>query len=122
MRPYQVIMDQLIEDTRTLLSAIQAETLEEVVDLIEQREELISELETFRGQKLSSEELERLEVFKQVESDVEEVFGLWMTKESESNKLVRVEKMQLNQNKKVINQYNQSSAYNAQGFTLDQKK
>lgn len=122
MRPYQVIMDQLIEDTRTLLSGIRAQTLEEVVDLIEQREALISELEAFKGQKLSSDELKMLEVFKEIEREVEEEFRLWMTKESEANKLVRVEKMQLNQNKKVINQYNQSSAYNAQGYTLDQKK
>lgn len=122
MRPYQVIMDQLIEDTRTLLSAIRAQTLDEVVYLIEEREELISELEAFKGQKLSSNELEMLEVFKEIEGEVEQEFGLWMTKESEANKMVKVEKMQLNQNKKIINQYNQSSAYNAQGYTLDQKK
>lgn len=122
MNTFKELLQKLKDETETILNAVNAKALDEVIYLIDQRELLIGEIESLNEYPMDKADRALYEAFNVLEKEVESKLQHWMKEETKAFNQLKTEKRQLGHNRKAFGQYAQSTVYTSQGHNLDQKK
>lgn len=122
MNTLKNLLQRLKDETETILNAINAKALDEVIFLIDQREDIINEIESLKHYPMDEGDREMYQAFVVLEKEIEDKLQHWMKDEKLAFNQLKVEKRQLGHNRKAFGQYAQSTVYTSQGHNLDQKK
>lgn len=121
MKPDE-IMNKIVEDSYIIKSALEAEDIDIVVEVLLRRQHWIDELEKFAPFEVYSEVAKKLELFKQIDEACNSGFEVFKNKIQEEQYKVRKDLMQMTVNKKMNDQYQMNIPGQTSGLSIDNKK
>ncbi len=122
MNERKALLDRLLNETELLKNALEANALDVVETVIEQRQQTIDGLALLDNSALSKDEKALLERFQELERSCEALLKQWREDEEREWHKFKIKKRELSQNKKAFNQYSGQAVLQNQGYRFDDKK